>query len=442
MHRTNPIRDTFKHIPGFPDTLVLFQIGGSHYWWVRAFVNGRMHKRSTKCETLGEAQVFAKDFYRTLLTQPAKPKQSNFLTVAEDLLKTNQLRVDRGERKQSVVKDLRIVLKADLSEFFGKYDVKDINYALMLKYLEHIKNKKLSNQTLKNRISYLKKILRHGAKTLNYQLPVFPEITVRDNPRPWLNEDEYALLLKAIRQAIKDKVKVRYTTINLRLFWVVQFFVNSFMRPGEISQLRFRDVSIRKQEGKPQYLKLILRAKVDTAEIITKPAAVEIFEEHLFMPGVSTPDDFVFFPDVKDRTEAQDIISRQFTEVLKMAGLKTDTEGKDRSLYSLRHTCIMRTMLEGSWDIATVAANARSSVDILMRFYVSHLKAEMLVHGIDKGVRGNRAEDRRLMDHLLVEFREWEDAQADSEVNPEWEEEARRQEDFENFMDEEDDEMG
>lgn len=49
-----------------------------------------------------------------------------------------------------------------------------------------------------------------------------------------------------------------------------------------------------------------------------------------------------------------------------------------RSLYSLRHTCIMYRLLYGEGlNLLTLARNARTSTEMIECFYASHLEGEM-----------------------------------------------------------------
>ena len=91
-------------------------------------------------------------------------------------------------------------------------------------------------------------------------------------------------------------------------------------------------------------------------------------------------DDFVFLPHISNRDRAMKIMSSQFNEVLKYADLKNSSSGEPRTLYSLRHTAIMFRLTKGDHiDLLTLARNARTSVDMIERFYAKPLSAEMNV---------------------------------------------------------------
>ena len=73
-------------------------------------------------------------------------------------------------------------------------------------------------------------------------------------------------------------------------------------------------------------------------------------------------------------------LHRQFDHLLKITSLKKDALAESRTLYSLRHTAIMfRLMDSQGLDLLSLARNARTSVEMIDRFYAKHLTAEMNV---------------------------------------------------------------
>ena len=67
-----------------------------------------------------------------------------------------------------------------------------------------------------------------------------------------------------------------------------------------------------------------------------------------------------------------------FRKVLEKSNLRAGQYGQLRTLYSLRHTAITFRLLYGNGiDLLTLARNARTSVEMIERFYSSDLTAEM-----------------------------------------------------------------
>jgi len=136
--------------------------------------------------------------------------------------------------------------------------------------------------------------------------------------------------------------------------------------------------------GRHTYLRLKLpESKKHTETIITLKPAVRVYEAllaHATKMGHAAPTDYLFYPEVINRKTAMMIMDVQFRRVLDAAGLRTGTRGQNRTLYSLRHTAITFRLLYGQGiDLLTLAKNARTSVEMIERFYASELNAEMNV---------------------------------------------------------------
>jgi hypothetical protein len=101
--------------------------------------------------------------------------------------------------------------------------------------------------------------------------------------------------------------------------------------------------------------------------------------------GVPAQDDYLFLPEMANRDSALDALATQFTALLEMTNLRQDAEGKPRTLYSLRHTAIVRSIQKGL-PLEMIAANSRTSSEMIRRFYGSHVKSVLYMgsHFVDK----------------------------------------------------------
>ena len=156
--------------------------------------------------------------------------------------------------------------------------------------------------------------------------------------------------------------------------------VNGFMRPSDIFKIKHKHVEIVRREY--EYLRLTLpETKRHKNQIVTLRPAVKVYERlKSFMEkrNLAEPNDYLFLPTIKDRAIAGRLISQHFNKVLNAAGLKQGSLGQQRSLYSLRHTSIMFGLLYGNGiDLLTLARNARTSVQMIEKFYASNLTSEM-----------------------------------------------------------------
>ena len=156
--------------------------------------------------------------------------------------------------------------------------------------------------------------------------------------------------------------------------------MNVFVRPSDLKLLRHRDVQVvsdKRGGAIVRYLSIMPpNSKTVIRESISMPIAAVVYErlksrQHAM--GFGKPDDFVFFPQYKNRTYALQTIRRQFEHVLVKAELRKDRMGRNRTIYSLRHSALMYRFLRGDKvDIFMLARNALTSVSQLERFYLSH----------------------------------------------------------------------
>jgi len=65
-----------------------------------------------------------------------------------------------------------------------------------------------------------------------------------------------------------------------------------------------------------------------------------------------------------------------FKQVLREEELQIDREGQRRTAYSLRHTYICLRLMEGA-DIYQIAKNCRTSVEMIEKYYASHIKTSL-----------------------------------------------------------------
>ena len=115
------------------------------------------------------------------------------------------------------------------------------------------------------------------------------------------------------------------------------------------------------------------------------PMTIEVYERikarHVAAKYENIEDVHLFQPDSPlNRDYALQQLHRQFDFLLEMSALKRDNNGQSRTLYSLRHTAIMLRLINGRGiNLLSLARNARTSVEMIDRFYAKHLTAEMNV---------------------------------------------------------------
>ncbi len=408
--RNAPIKSSFKQVDGLPEKLKIFRIAGSKYWQVRVFNQGRYISRSLKTTDVVEAQVAAKNFYQGLcLPQlPVEPKATAtnlanrhhaWHDLIEEVLQAEVARVARDEIKKESWVMGKLRLEGLIFDFFKTKPFDVVNTRIVEEFLAFLTDRGLSGATILGYLAQLRKLLRLMLKKgLISQLPLFPAVKLQLNSRGAFTVTEYKAILQKARQLThvrysdwgKGKriwIPENYHTMPTEMLALMRFMVYTFVRPGDIRQLQHKHIEV--VRGAYNYLRLTLpEVKRHKAPMVSLAPAVHVYERLLTAQkanGWGRPDDYVFFPEELNRRRMLDVAGWLFNWILKDLGIKRGPHGVMRSLYSLRHTAItFRLIFGGNIDLLTLARNARTSVEMIEKFYASTLSAEMnigLLHG-------------------------------------------------------------
>jgi hypothetical protein len=395
QHPANPIPETISTIAGFPRALKYYRVPASPYFWCRAFISGRMYKKSTDTDDKQQAINFAKRWYLQLKNRefeqiPLTETSSRvFEATCLSLIKEDEQRAERGEVSKRLAKDIRLICQKDLIPHFAKYALKDINYKAITGYVDRLNERNISSNTIKWHFTVLSKVLKHAVHhDLLQSLPVFPTINAESNPRDYFRESEYELLKDTINDCIEKGVVIRGglpITAELRMF--VTFMVSSFLRPADMKILTNKQIEV-KQKGKNRYLLITATSKVKEKPVVTLASAVGVYSDIRKInkaKGLDKPDNFVWFAQYPNRDYALQQVRRQFNHVLEIANFKISPTGLERNLTSLRHTAAMFAVHGNrELNLKVLADNMRSSLEMLDKHYLSQTSNEAFVEEIQK----------------------------------------------------------
>ena len=328
-------------------------------------------------------------------------KQNNFNVLAEQLLEAEWERVMRSELSASSVGIQKNRLDAHVLPFFRYIPPTQVTHVVLDDFVSRLTKHQLSTTTISQYLVIVRKLLKLAVrKGLLKEVPDLPKVRVAVQPRSMLTLAEYGrvcrMALKMSRTGLiapevksTDGQRDRFWVAprNMRLapdmFWVIRFMVNSFVRPGDLRELKHKHVSV--VRGESVYLRLKMpKTKKHDKPMVTLSPAVQVYESarrHSQSQGFGGDEDYVFLPAEKDRNYALAVLGFWFKWVMREAGLSTTDElDRTRTLYCLRHTSLMFRLLYGQGiDMLTLARNARTSVQMIEKFYASSLDGEMNV---------------------------------------------------------------
>lgn len=319
------------------------------------------------------------------------PADQAFTFFAEQVYANEKARVERKELVRDSLLVLRNRLDAHILPFFGVRSVRDIDYAVLLEFVQRLSQDK-STTTVSQYLVILRKVLTHARRMKAIAVvPEFPVVKITTTPRGAFTPSEYRRILRMARHLRGHEhplpareLRVHYKLRSADRFmppdlaWAIGFMVHGFIRPGDLKTLRHRHVE-QVRQGSHIYLRLTLpQTKRHAQPIVTLYPAVRIYREITRHPArACRPDDYLFLPQLRDRNYALGVLGVLFNWVLDRLDLKLGPHGQPRTLYSLRHSAITFRLLYGRGiDLLTLARNARTSVEVISQHYASTLTAE------------------------------------------------------------------
>ena len=402
-HRTLPIAASVTPIANYPSKLRIFQTNASRYWQVRCYLKGKTYTQSLKTVHKQAAISLAKQFFHIKTAElygsqvrQREEKSTLFADVVPAMLAYQQSRVARGELSAASLPILRNRIHNSILPFFGQMPIDQVGFKALSDFVEQLSSRDFSTTTMQQHLVAVRKVLTHAHGIgLITSIPRFPSIKVVNKPRGSFSITEYRDLVRYARQQVGRKVPDefadksrssaaifdRYTKVSADLPWMIRFMVNGFMRPSDIKLMKHKHVTV--VRGRHIYLRLNLpETKLHDKPIVTLQSAVPVYERLLAKQraeGFGRPDDYVFLPDLLDRRWLLVVYGWQFKYIQSLAGIAENAaNGQTRTIYSLRHTAMTLRLLYGkNVDLITLARNARTSVDMIERFYSSNLSAEM-----------------------------------------------------------------
>ena len=382
--KSNAILETMESVPGYPSKLKFFKVYCSKFYWARVYVNGSYKVRSLKTESRKEAINLTKKFYEEALISDrtgsmGAPRNRTFSNVGLTYIETLN-----GIGKDRLFKDDLNRFKKELVPHFGEKDVGLITNADIGALMKKLQLKKLAPATINHYIVVLRKILNFAADNQLIQAtPNFPKIigkSTGQTKRDYFEQKEYKKLTQTVDRLEAKGVKVRGVPITAEMKYLIQFMVNSFIRPSDLRVLKNQHVKVMVKNDEPdeRYKKYLLlthpATKTTDQDVVTMTAAAPVYEKLLEFQkarGYGKKEDYVFFPNYLNRDTMITRAGRSFSEVVKESGVGNDDE--KHTLYSLRHTAIMYRLLLGKVNTLQLAKNARTSQLMIEKYYASRL---------------------------------------------------------------------
>ena len=353
--------------------LHVYRRENSGQWQCSTYLAGKNHRVSTKTDSLAHAKQFAEDWYLTLRGKAARGEVTAEKTFryAAGVFEREYEVITEGQRSPAYVRGHKDRVRLHLNPYFGSMPLSAVTAGAVQEYRvsRYQSERPPARTTLHHELVTLRQVLktaqRHG------WLQHLPDLTApykssgKISHRAWFSPEEYKALYTATRARAND-AKNHRKKASEHLHDYVLFMANTGLRPDEAARLEYRDVKIVDDAGSGErILEIEVRGKRGTGYCKSTRGAVRPFERMLARTS-GKPTDHLF-PASQHKL---------FNRCLSELGVKEDREGSRRTAYSLRHTYICMRLLEGA-DIYQVAKNCRTSVEMIEKFYASHIKTNL-----------------------------------------------------------------
>ena len=354
----------------------VYRRDNSSLWQCSTYLAGKNRRVSTKEDGLAKAKDFAEDWYlglRGKVRNGEISSEKTFREAAVQFEREYQI-ITEGQRNAEYVQGHSARLRVHLVPFFGDMGLSEITPGQVQEYRIHrheeaVKEhgKPPARSTMHQEIVVLRQTLKAAVR--HRWLDRLPDLSEpyrasgKVSHRAWFSPEEYKKLYEATRRRARAPKNPRYKWESEQLHDYVLFMANTGLRPDEANHLEYRDVKIVEDEGSHEtILEIEVRGKRGVGYCKSTSGAVKPFQR-LVERNKPQPTDMIF-----PKTHRQ-----LFNTILDEEGLKKDREGQPRTAYSLRHTYICLRLMEGA-DIYQIAKNCRTSVEMIEKYYASHLK--------------------------------------------------------------------
>jgi len=341
-------------------------------------INKKYYRKCLNTENKNEAEELLFQWKQEILSDPKSPvaeENKTFRYFADQLLdkeKTYLISPSGYEPYKTTEKMLN--REKGCLEYFGNTDIRSIKTSDVDKFVNQlpIGNRRLTKSTVKKHLNVVRKVLNMG--DVNIRFPKLNGNSLPSERRGYFTKEEY----KALRDASLKLVGHEYKHTNGTIYRIdrdmhdlIVFMVGSSLRPttSEVYCLQHKDIKIKKTKKGTTYLEFYVDRKNKPMVVQTQATSYYSYRDLCERREDFLPEDYVFYPQYKNRNYCKDVCIRQFGELLIQTDLKYSQLKEKRTLYSLRHTAIIYTLSQKGLDQMEVCARADTSMKMLKDWY-------------------------------------------------------------------------
>jgi len=377
---------------------VLYQRANSSRWWVMIrFESGKWERFSTKTNDFAEAKSAAKKLYGEVLYKSANNQPlvtRSFSSVAKAVIK--QLEDTRGtDAWKSVYKAYLEVIKNYQIPYFKSTKLDNIkkSYSGYLTYVAEQMGSTPKASTISTHHAALKLILNNAVENgyvSNAGLPVLENTGAESERRPSFDISEYRSMIQKLRRWSEQPThRQRDKETRELLYDYVLMLAYTGIRAGEeANRITWQNLSFEKskngnelivisvlkkkgRKGTRSWRKVVVRNNdiSDARKVLERlKNRVDALRKTKLDTLIKSNNPHPLFT-LSDGTVVARI-DGTFKKFLKEADLLEGTEGKERTLYSLRHFYATRELTrKNPISVSLLAKQLGTSIQMIEKYY-------------------------------------------------------------------------
>ena len=368
------------------DVVVYLRDDSPYYQCRYKLADGSWHRASTRKASIEFAASVACEMYdeaRFRQRLGLAHRTHSIAQIAAETIAELRRDIDLG-RGKVIYKDYIACIERYIAPYFAERQLEQLASTEIAEF-ELWRNRQMRKQpthsTLNTFTSAWNKIcstaVARGWISERVPVPKLSTMGAKSVPRPAFTRDEITYLLKFMETWVEGGRKAVTREIKPLLRDYVEMLLYTGMRHGtEAMGICWNNIEWHTHKG-VRYLRIWVNGKTGGRWLIAKHAAVDVLKRlHSRQKSLS----HINFEDLlksknknsvfaySNGTQPHDLRGT-FRLLMKDSGLLKDTEGQNRTLYSLRHTYATLELLEHGTDIHTLAKQMGNSAAMIERHY-------------------------------------------------------------------------
>jgi|TARA_B110000285_G_scaffold155221_1_gene173164 hypothetical protein len=372
------------------DTLQIYQYNNSKNWFVKFYVGTHysksgMYDKTLKLKNQKEAVKKAKELWRSFdFNEKKVTKDYDFdKDIAEPFFKLRKKQYENKGKVEYANKEHNQYRNKILPVF------KDLDYRnnehienAIEDLVSNLKKDKFTETTISKYMNMLSQMCKRAFN--NRVLPIMPEFPTMSR----INEDRPSYFAKDLKKIVDEYNAEYQRTENKEVDEeadIISMWRSAGFRPGlELLKVKWFQVNLldNKNYGIKDLIVTLNETKTKKRHHIQcNPYFVNNIFITRVMPRYQNrkSDDYLFFPDEKNRNKLYERIRRRFKRI----SIKCGTyffNGKERPLYSIRHF-FGNERYEKDLPVQLITSNMNTSVQMFEKNYKSNSKEHIIAEG-------------------------------------------------------------